>query len=444
MYHQFRKYIDDNQLFTQNDSLLLGISGGADSSVLLHLIDNAGYNFSIAHCNFNLRGSEADADQHFVEQLASKYGVDFHVVSFDTGRIAADKGISIEMAARQLRYDWFDQLCEQHGYNAVVVGHHLDDVLETFMLNLSRGTGIRGLSGIKSKAGRVVRPLLFATRNEIIEYAKSNNIEYRHDSSNDDVAIKRNKVRHQIIPLFEELNPAFKRRLSDTISYLSETESIFLDRVENLKNELINTDGQLFKIQLSALKELQPLKIFMYELLRDYGFNSDMVDELILATEQAQGQLFYSSSHRLVVDRYNLIISKISDQSTNDVFYIENGQSEIEKPLEMSFSLADNHPDFIIPRSSRLAVLDFDKLSFPLLIRRWRNGEYFKPLGMSGFKKLSDFFIDQKMSIPEKENTWILVSDNKVVWIIGKRIDDRFKLTADTKRILQIKLGPND
>ena len=444
MYHQFRKYIEDNQLFTQDDSLLLGISGGVDSTVLLHLIDNSGYKFSIAHCNFNLRGSESDADQQFVEQMALEYGINCHVVSFDTIKIAAEKGISIEMAARQLRYNWFDQLCSQNDYTAIVVGHHLDDVLETFMLNLSRGTGIRGLSGIKPKVGRVVRPLLFASRNNIIEYAKKNNIEYRHDSSNDDVAFKRNKVRHQIIPLFEELNSAFKRRLNDTISYLSDTETIFVDRIEKIKNELIIAEGQLLKISLSALKDLHPRKILMYELLRDYGLKSDMVDELILAIEQPEGQIFYSSSHRLVVDRYNLLINKISDQSSNGIFYIENGQERTDDPLEMTISLIDFSSDFKIPNSPNFAVLDFDKLSFPLMIRRWRTGEYFKPLGMNGFKKLSDFFIDQKMSIPEKENTWILVSDNKVVWIIGKRIDDRFKLTTNTKKVLQIKLGSND
>ncbi|HOO83647.1 MAG TPA: tRNA lysidine(34) synthetase TilS [Prolixibacteraceae bacterium] len=444
MYHQFRKYIDDNQLFTQSDNLLLGISGGVDSTVLLHLIDNAGYKFSIAHCNFNLRGSEADADQQFVEKLALEYGVKCHVVSFDTITVAAEQGISIEMAARQLRYNWFDQLCVQHGYNAVVVGHHLDDVLETFMLNLSRGTGIRGLSGIKPKTGRIVRPLLYATRNEIIEYAQSNNIEYRHDSSNDDVTIKRNKVRHQIIPLFEELNPSFKRRLTETIGYLNDTETIFIDQVEKAKKELIISDGHLLKISLSAVTDLHPRKIWLYELLRDYGFNSFIIDDLIPAIEQPEGQIFYSSSHRMVVDRYNIIINKIIDQSVNGLFYIEKGQDRTDDPVEMTLSLIDFSSDFKIPKSPNFAVLDFEKLSFPLMIRRWRTGEYFKPLGMSGFKKLSDFFIDQKMSIPEKENAWVLISDNKVVWIIGKRIDDRFKLTPNTKKVLQIELVRND
>lgn len=444
MYQQFKKYINDNRLFDKTDKLLLGISGGVDSTVLLYLIYKAQFKFEIAHCNFNLRGDESDADQYFVEQLALKFGVNCHVISFDTQNIAAQKGISIEMAARQLRYNWFSQLCSQHDCNVVVVGHHLDDVLETFMLNLSRGTGIRGLSGIKPKVGKIVRPLLFASRKDIVQFAKNNNLEFRNDSSNDDTTIKRNKVRHQIIPLFEELNTAFKRRLSDTINYLSETESIFLDRIDSIKKELIATEGKFVKIPIADIKRLKPQRIMLFELLRDYDFKSEMVDEIILSVNKPEGQIFFSSSHRLVVDRYNLIICNKEEYNINEIYYIENEQGLIVEPIEMSLSVIDYSSDYEISRKPEFAEVDIDKLCYPLLIRRWRIGDYFKPLGLNGFKKLSDFFIDQKISIPEKENTWVLLSENKVVWIIGKRIDDRFKLSANTKRVLQIKLGCND
>lgn len=439
MYSKFLKYIHEQELFGRSDKLLLGVSGGVDSVVLANLVNRLGNEFALAHCNFNLRGDASDGDEKFVDALASDLGVKCFFSSFQTREYAAEKGISIEMAARDLRYEWFEQLCFAKGYDWILVAHHLDDVLETFILNMSRGTGIRGLSGIKSKAGKVVRPLLFATREEIEAYAEKSGIESRHDASNDDTAIKRNKVRHDILPQLCELNPAFKRNLQQTISYLNDTELIYLEQINQVREQLISASDNWVKIDKEGLRQLHPLNSYLYELLRPFKFNSDVVAEIAASLDGISGSQFYSSSHRLVVDRGELIITKLESEN-QDLYYIEKGKKFIREPLHLHLTLQRYNPEFVIPRTSDIAVLDYDKLRFPLMLRKWQQGEYFRPLGMTGFKKLSDFFIDEKLSIPEKESTWILASDNKVVWVVGRRIDDRFKITTETKLVLRIEI----
>jgi tRNA(Ile)-lysidine synthase len=439
MYYRFLKYINEQQLFSKSDKLILGVSGGIDSVVLAHLIEKAGFPFAIAHCNFNLRGNESDGDQDFVAQLAQKLEVKLYSNSFHTQNYAAQYGISIEMAARELRYHWFEKLCIENGYRYIVVGHHLDDVLETFMLNLSRGTGIRGLSGIKAKAGKVVRPLLFASRNEIEEFARQNEIGYRNDSSNNDTLIKRNKVRHSIMPLFEELNPSFKTNLHKTISHLHQTEQVFLSIVNERKTQIVNDEAQWIKLSLDEVTKLRPLTLWLFELLRDYGFNAETVEEIEKAIENPTGQQFFSTEFRLVVDRNDLIIVSKEQNNEERVFYIDKDQYELTTPISLSFTSEQYHKNYAIPSQSNIATLDISLLQFPLLLRKWHKGEYFKPLGMSGYKKLSDFFIDEKVSIPEKESTWILASGNDIVWVLGKRIDDRFKLTPATTVVLKVE-----
>lgn len=439
MYYQFLKYISDQQLFTKDDHLLVGVSGGADSVVLIHMLEKAGYQIAIAHCNFNLRADESDQDQSFVNLLAESLGLKCFVNSFNTVEFATNKGISIEMAARELRYQWFEQLCNEKNFTRIVVGHHLDDVLETFMLNLSRGTGIRGLSGIKPLTGRVARPLLFASRSEIIAYATENKLLYRTDSSNSDVTIKRNKVRHLIMPLFEELNPAFKRNLQRTIHYLHQTETVFIEHVQQVIKSIAETHDHYIKYPISKITKLDPLKLWLFEFFREFGFKAEMVNDIILALEKPSGQQFFSSTHRLVVDRFDLILTEIENKQWPDLFYIDSPNDSIIRPFGLKISTEPYTKSFQIPKNSNISVFDFDTMIFPLVIRRWHRGEYFRPLGMEGFKKLSDFFIDEKYSIPEKENVWILASDNKVVWIIGKRIDDRFKITPNTKTVLRIE-----
>ena len=438
MYDRFLKFIHNEKLYEKSDKLLLGVSGGIDSVVLANLIEKQGNEFALAHCNFNLRGDESDDDEKFVLSLAERFGVKCFLSSFPTKEYASENGVSIEMAARELRYNWFEKIRVENNFDWILVGHHLDDVLETFILNLSRGTGIRGLSGIKAKAGKVVRPLLDFSRADIENFAKELEQDYRHDASNDDINIKRNKVRHQILPLLEELNPAFRKNLHKTIAYLGSTEQVYLSKIEELRKQIIVEENSRLKISITELQKLNPQLAYMYELLRPYRFNAEVIKEIRRALDTNSGNQFYSVSHRLVVDRDDLIITPLETKGQT-IFYIEKDVNFIYEPEHLKISVERYHVDFKIPSSSNVAVLDYDKLRFPLVLRKWKTGEYFRPLGMEGLKKLSDFFIDEKYSIPEKEDAWILASEDKVVWIVGKRIDDRYKLTSETKLILRIE-----
>jgi tRNA(Ile)-lysidine synthase len=442
MYSRFLKYISDENLFSHHERLLLGVSGGVDSVVLAHLINRHNNEFAIAHCNFNLRGDESNDDELFVKELAESHGVKCYVESFSTLDYATEKGISIEMAARELRYRWFEKIRKENGFDKIVVAHHLDDLLETFILNLSRGTGIRGLSGIKPVAGFVVRPLLFATRIEIEAYAQENELDFRFDSSNDDIHIRRNKVRHQILPLLEEMNPSFRANLHRTIQNLSLTEKVYLDRIGEVKRQLVKTENTWTVIDKMRLLELQPVTVYLFEMLRDYGFNADTVGQIAEALVSTSGSQFFSSAYRLVNDREKLIITPI-ETINKELYYIERDQELVCDPFEMKITIETRLPGYKIPRESHIAVFDLDKINFPLVIRRWQQGEYFRPLGMTDFKKVSDFFIDEKLSIPEKENTWVIASDNKIIWIVGKRIDDRYKITSQTSQVLRMELIPH-
>jgi tRNA(Ile)-lysidine synthase len=439
MYNRFLKYISAEKLFGRHEKLLLGVSGGVDSVTLLHLINRLGNEFAIAHCNFNLRGKESDEDEKFVKSLADENGIKCYTNSFATADFALENGISIEMAARKLRYDWFEKVRQQGHFDLIAVGHHLDDVLETFILNLSRGTGIRGLSGIKPKTGYIVRPLLFANRNEIETYAEENELSYRFDSSNDDIHIKRNKVRHQILPLFDELNPSFRNNLQRTIQNLNQTETVFLNKIEEIRFQIMKEEGNWITIDKLKLSFLAPVSIYLFELLRPFHFNSDTVENIIELLYGNPGNQFFSATHRLIIDREKLIITPI-ENPVQELFYIEKDQEKVFDPIELTVSVESYLPGYKIPDSNDIAVFDLEKINFPLVIRKWQQGEYFRPLGMKDFKKLSDFFIDEKFSIPEKENTWVIASDNKIMWIIGKRIDDRFKITQTTRLILRMRI----
>jgi tRNA(Ile)-lysidine synthase len=439
MYNRFLKFVATEKLFGKHEKLLLGVSGGVDSVTLLHLINRFGNELAIAHCNFNLRGEESDEDEQFVRKLAEENGIKCFVSSFATSDYALEKGISIEMAARKLRYDWFEKIRKQGQYDLIVVGHHLDDVLETFILNLSRGTGIRGLSGIKPKTGYVVRPMLFANRNEIETYADANELAYRFDSSNDDVHIKRNKVRHQILPLLEELNPSFRNNLQRTIQNLNQTEAVFLNKIEEVRAQIMEEEGSWTTIDKGKLNLLSPVSIYLFELLRPFQFNAVTVENIIELLYGNPGNQFFSATHRLVIDREKLIITPI-ETPNQELYYIEKDQEKVFDPIELSVSIESHLPGYKIPDSNEIAVFDLEKVNFPLVIRKWQIGEYFCPLGMKGLKKLSDFFIDEKFSIPEKENAWVISSDNKIMWIVGKRIDDRFKVTRSTRLILKMKI----
>ncbi len=439
MVEQFLNYIHEEKLFHSSQRILLAVSGGADSMLMLHLFSNAGFSVAVAHCNFGLRGNESDADEQFVVDYCDRQNLACYVKCFDTEEYAQTQGISIEMAARDLRYDWFNRLLDQHGFDFLATAHHHDDVIETFLINLSRGSGIKGLSGIQPKSGRIIRPMLFTGRTEILDYCARMKIEYRTDSSNLDTIYKRNLIRQQILPLLEQVNPAFRRNALKTIGNLHETGQLFQQRMSEIKAFVYSEDDQGVLIHIERLLSLSPLRTILFELIREFGFQTEQIDDILDSLVRESGRKFFSDGFRLVKDRDYLLISPFREKS-NQLFYISEDCVQLDHPIHLSFEKLERTSGFRFSIQAHVVDLDLDKLIFPLILRHWNEGEYFQPLGMTGLKKVSDFFIDEKYSIPDKENAWILASGNQLVWLVGKRFDDRFKITSQTKRILRIKL----
>jgi len=440
MVEQFINYIHHENLFHSSQRILLAVSGGADSMLMLHLFTNAGFSIAVAHCNFGLRGIESDGDEQFVSAYCDQHNLAFHHNHFNTGEFATQQGISIEMAARNLRYDWFSELLEKHGYDYLATAHHQDDVIETFLINLSRGSGIKGLSGIQPKSESIIRPMLFTNRIKILDYCNRMKIKYRTDSSNLDTIYKRNLIRQQILPLLEQINPAFRRNALKTIGNLHETEQLFQQRMSEIKAFVYSEDKQGAMIHIDKLLTLNPLRTILFELVREFGFQPEQIGDIIDSLNKESGRKFFSGTYRLVKDREYLLISPFTEKMEK-VFYIEEDCTAVSFPVHLSFDKLDRNSNFKFSTHPYIVDLDLDQLVFPLMLRHWQEGEYFQPLGMSGLKKLSNFFIDEKYSIPEKENAWILASGNQIVWILGKRLDDRFKINSRTKRILRIKLA---
>ena len=438
MFDSFLEFIKEKQLFEQHQKILLTISGGIDSMVLLHLFEKSGYEYGIVHCNFNLRGDESDGDENFVRQQVAIHGVPAFFQSFETEEYAQLNGISIEMAARELRYRYFEKISSENNYDYIATAHHLDDLIETFFLNLSRKTGIKGLTGIKEKSGKIIRPLLFAGRKEIEEFARENFIDFREDSTNSEMVYRRNFLRHKILPLFQEMNQSFSKNILASIAYLKETETVYSGFIENEKGKVVLENRQDTIIDIEQLINTQFPKVLLFEILTGFGFKTAVIDEVFEALNSDSGKQFFSKSHRIVKDRGHLFIRPNNDEDER-IYYIEKDDIELFEPLNLILE-KHNAENFIINTEPNVACLDCGEIEFPLLIRKWRQGDYFQPLGMTGDKKLSDFFIDEKLPIHEKENTWILCSGKKIVWIIGHRIDNRFKITRKTKTVLKIEL----
>ncbi len=437
MIEAIRSYIRTEKLLAPADKVILAVSGGVDSMVMLDLFRRLNEDVAVAHCNFHLRGAESDEEEAFLRDYCGENGIELFVKHFDTREYAVLTGTSVEMAARKLRYDWFFELLDQLSFQYVATAHHLDDLIETMLVNLSRGTGIRGLSGIQPKNGRVVRPLLFANREQILAYAAEHHISYKNDSSNDELLYQRNVIRHQIIPLFEEINQAFRKNAVRTAFILKETEQIYQQKIDEIKQIVMEQSGVNCLFPISKLRNMQPLNSILFELFNPFGFNIQQIREIAGALDAEAGKTFFSRTHRIVKDRDHFILTP-RDEDSNSRFYIEENSSKISWPVSLRFELIHRDADFRFSDSPLVADVDYDLLQFPLILKKWEQGEYFQPLGMSGFKKISDFFIDEKLSIPEKESVWILYSGKKVVWITGKRIDDRFKITMKTKRVLRM------
>ena len=420
--------------------ILVALSGGADSMALLHTLLKLGYSFHAAHCNFHLRGGESDGDERFVFDFCLKNDVPLHVTHFDTYSEADREGVSIEMAARALRYKWFRHVMQEHNLPWLATGHHGDDMIETFFLNLARGTGLRGLKGMKCCNGDVVRPLLHFSRNDIESYCKQNQIPFRTDSSNNDAAFYRNNIRHNVLPVMHELNPSFSDTMMQTFHNLEEVWQIFEKEVNSVREQMVAEEEDMMLIPVRSIREHPQRTSILFELLRPYHFNPAVVSEVIESLEGIPGKQFFSKTHRLVRDRYNLVLAPL-DENEREEFYLQSGEEQLEIPFGMTIRIFDRHENFSISRDSNQIHLDADLLEFPLKIRHWQNGDQFRPLGMEQFKKLSDFFVDKKFSLVEKDRAWLLLSgDHDIVWVVGHRIDDRFKVTSSTQRILELTL----
>jgi len=439
MIEQFLKFIHEENLFHSPQRILLAVSGGADSMLMLHLFMNAGFPVAVAHCNFGLRGLESNEEEQFVVDYCDQHNLACYIEHFTTSEFALQEGISIEMAARDLRYDWFNRLLDQHGYDYLATAHHQDDAIETFLINLSRGSGIKGLSGIQPKSNRIIRPMLFTNRVEILNYCHRMAIPYRTDSSNIETVYKRNLIRQQILPLLEKVNPAFRKNALKTIGTLHETGQLFQQRMSEIKSSVYSEDEQGALINIERLLNHSPLRTILFELIRPFGFKSEQIHDILDSLDRESGRKFFSDDYRLVKDREYLIISPILGKQ-DKVFYIEEDCHKISFPIHLTIEKLERTPDYRFSTLPTVIDLDMDQLVFPLILRHWHEGEYFQPLGMTGLKKLSDFFIDEKYSIPEKENAWILSSGNQLAWIVGKRMDDRFKITDQTKKIIRIRL----
>lgn len=428
MKNKVQQFISEKSLFIREEKLILGISGGADSVCLMHVFLELGYSFELAHCNFNLRGEESDADEYFVKDLAKEHQLKIHVKQFDTLVYAAENKISTQMAARDLRYAWFEKLRIKSNAKYLAIAHHANDDVETFFINLVRGSGLKGFLGIKEKNNAIVRPLLSVSRLEIEQYLKDRGLVFREDSSNASVKYLRNKIRHELIPLLAQMNPSIQQTVKDEMRILDGVAQIYASKVEEVRKDLTQEKNGIVQLEISALLALNPLHSYLYELLSAYGFYA--VEAISKALQGQSGKQFFSSTHQLVVDRENIFISLLNKE--NEIFEITEKTISLVYPLEINFKVM---ADKTIIYDNNIAQLDIEKLKFPLTLRKWKQGDKFMPLGMKKFKKLSDFFIDSKFSIIDKQEQWLLCSGVDIVWVLGCRIDERYKLESNTKKV---------
>jgi len=437
----FTEHINTNFSFLKNKKLLVAISGGIDSVVLVYLLNQLNFDISLAHCNFQLRGRDSDKDEEFVKKLAKQLQLPIFTKSFETTQFAKKEKLSIQQSARKLRYDWFKVIIKKNKLDHILTAHHTDDSLETFLINMIRGTGLDGLTGIPERNENILRLLLPFTREQIEKYAKDNRIIWRDDCSNVETKYVRNKIRHDVIPVLKELNPSLLSSFNKTLQNLKGSRQIIKDSIENLKGiVMIPSERGIQKIDIEKLREFNNPQAYLYELLNDFGFTewNDIVDLL----EAQSGKQIISNTHRLVKDRDFLLLTDIDSTRIKEKEKIyevseEDRIVEIEGfKLEVSYVKTVS----IEGKTQNVAFIDRDKLKFPLVVRKWKNGDYFYPSGMQGKKKLSKFFIDNKMSVLQKEKIWLLCSANEIIWVIGKRLDDRYKAIVTTQNILKIEL----
>jgi tRNA(Ile)-lysidine synthase len=434
MLGQFENHVSNHFPFLQGKKLLLAVSGGLDSMVLVHLFQQLNYEIVLMHCNFQLRGLESFEDQKFIQEYSNTNAIPFVFTQFDTEAFAADFKVSTQVAARELRYSWFyEQLAILKG-DFILTAHHADDNLETFLINLSRGTGLEGLTGIPAQNEKVIRPLLSFSRQEIEEYASVNKLKWREDSSNASDKYLRNKIRHHLVPLLKELNPNFMSSFEKTQAFLTESKELVDDAAVMVYQQVAREEGEDIHFDLARLLQLPNYSSYLYQWLNEFGFTAwDDIYELV---NSQSGKQVVAPYFRLIKDRNSLILSPLQSQDAKQEFLIESLDSKVKFPLNLVFSTVSK----LGVASNSTIFVDHDKLVFPLTLRHWNEGDVFQPFGMEGkSKKVSKLFKDEKLSLIDKEKVWLLFSNNQVVWVVGIRQDERFKIDSNSKNLLKIE-----
>lgn len=437
MLARIHNFISSNQLAATGDKILLGVSGGIDSMVMASLFLHLPFEKAIAHCNFSLRGQDADQDESFVREFSEKHEIRFHNIRFNTKEYAGEKGISTQMAARELRYEWFGKVCSEIGYTSIAVAHNLDDHAETMLINLVRGTGPAGLTGMKPKTGIVIRPLLFASREDIAAYAAKHGISYREDRTNAEVRYTRNRIRHLVMPVLKDINPSILRTLEETSFRFSEISQVVDSYTENLRAAIMRSDGNDHIYDVVKLRAFSDNGTILYGLFRRYGLNNSQIEDLRDIIRGRSGSMVKTATGRIVHDRQRLIVTSQEDPAPSPL--VISNEKELGNLREFGAEISDIDDSFILPKEKNITCIDADRLVFPLILRKWNKGDYFFPLGMKGRKKLSDYFTDMKYSIVDKERKLVLESGTNIVCIPCERTDERFRVTGKTRRVLILR-----
>ncbi|MET3128128.1 tRNA(Ile)-lysidine synthase [Arcicella rosea] len=436
MLNEFLTFINKQNLIQPSQKVLLAVSGGMDSVVMCDLFSKAKLDFAIAHCNFGLRGEESNEDEMFVKKLSIKYKVPFYVTTFQTADFAENEKISTQMAARILRYEWFEKIRTQHQFDYIATAHHQNDVLETVLLNLTKGTGIAGLHGIRVKNGHIIRPVLFAEKESIFDYVVENQIIWREDSSNESNKYQRNLIRNEVVPLLKQINPNLENTIQQTVERITAVEDIFEQEMEMLRKQITWSDSQAIYVNYKAIQTLSQPVIKLAELLKPYNFSYQQSQDIFEAFDKESGKTFLTPTHTLVKDRTELVITAKNLQAfTSKTIEKNNVVVEFGDRMLNIGEFTEIEEGFVVPTAKKLACLDADKIRFPLQLRKWKEGDWFCPLGMNKKKLISDFLIDQKVPLNLKKEVYLLTSNGSIVWVIGFRIDDRFKVTDKTAKI---------
>jgi len=444
MLEEFKSFIKAHNLFSPESKILLAVSGGIDSMVMLRLFKDAKFKIGVAHCNFQLRGKDSDEDQIFVCNTCHNLRIPYYSKKLKTQKFAEKHRISIQMAARQLRYDFFNKMKQKHGYHFIATAHNKNDQAETILINLLRGTGIAGMHGIRPKRDFLIRPLLFAARSVIKKFAKENQMHWREDASNKSEIYIRNKIRSRIIPVLEEINPSVLDTLQQQSEIMNDYEYLLNEHLQSIRKKIVSRKGELVQLDISDLKNHKCTNTLLFEMLKEYGFNRSTMLDISHCLNGESGKIFMSPTHRLVRDRRYLLISSLTPNSGNEYpvyedqhqFSWEAGTLFLRK-LTMTSDLKQKIREGKY-ENKNIAWFDADALEYPIRIRHWQKGDEFRPLGMKGKKKLSDFFTDLKYSVIRKEKAWLLVSGGRIAWVIGERMDDRFRITQKTNTCIEI------